>query len=601
MLSSDELDRLLKLIPNPVSWNWKEKKGFFKKKKFVILEDEIKKTLSKLEKSNDSLSLEQAHLIRVNLKSAHGIFLNKDFLEQANVIGRLLGLGIISSGKVWSPLDVPLEFYSERSDKTLQMPDAVEFALSQGSVLQSAREAVIKRMSIGKDDFNYYYNTRTVAIYYVNEKGEYCVAFDDDAFDNILLSRAEEGRQAEDKWFVKRDDYLVNKAIKNAEMNNRIFILPQGIDSVAYDPKINTIQIAECILGDKSKEYYEANKNKLTIYFVKVDGLKSYGVNSSTTLCRLVGLRSVNYVNNLNAGDRCYINGRARGVQKISSGNGVLVCYLWLFIFKKINHNKPVDEMEVKHYFDSIESKLKDKKVISSFYQILGFYNKFINSKQDLDDFVTKIIELMSEYSNRFLVALFKKITDMKVDSFGEIEKMLPLALAYWDLLGESEYTIKLIFENLDKLRPLDAKINKLSFEKTGSELIPLGGKLAGFLFRIIKKESYLTWVAAEKVLKEKKNGKIINHCEPIVRAYNRKNGFVSVVTKYSGQAVRSYLVESEAEYKEIEQQINWIKERLEENRIDHGHDHMGNFVVRKEDGMTIVSMIDFDMASSSD
>jgi len=350
------------------SWHWHGKGLVF---------DETKKALEMLDKKKDSRAAE----LRTVLKAQRDEFLQKGFKEASGAIGRLIGTE--KQIGVWSVPDVPVEFYSEMSDEALQLPEALSFALSQGSVLQSAREAVIYRMNAGKDDFNYYYSTRTAAIYF-RQGDALFVAFDDDAFENILLLKAEEGKQAGGDWLVDVNNPLISRAIYRAKNNNRI------IQVTNENTRSDSIKVSECIIGDKTKEYADFVKKHLSreLKSYVLDNSDCSKVSSSKVLCRLVGLRGV--YGNLNAYVRCDDEGRARGVQKISSGNQGWLPYVGLMIFKKLQLN----EAGVSPYFNAAEAQLEDKKAISLFYAGLGACKDYINRKEELDEIVKLLIPL---------------------------------------------------------------------------------------------------------------------------------------------------------------------------------------------------------------
>ncbi len=398
MLNPAELDSLLKEISNPASWHWKMEKGFFSKKSEYIEAKHVQDILTELEHSNDSFSLQQADVIRTRLKDIQDVFKEQGHSEQAEAIALIIGNISPKRGGFHMP-DVPVEFFSEMSDEDLDLPEALSFALSQGSVFQSAREAVIYRMNAGKDDFNYYYNTRTVAIYFKSSDGLF-VAFDDDAFENILLSRAEEGRQAGDSWLVDVNDPLISRAIFRARNSNRV------IQVTDENTRSDSIKVSECIIGDKTKEYADFVKKYLSpeLKYYVLNNHKCSKVSSNKALIRLVGLC---FGNDLGAYDLCGGKGHSRGVQKISSGNQGRVPYFGLMIFKKLRLN----EAGVSPYFDATEAQLKDKKAVSLFYAGLGACKDFINSKDELDSFVNELIIIVKNKINHlkeFFLSLSK-------------------------------------------------------------------------------------------------------------------------------------------------------------------------------------------------
>ncbi|MFH1212304.1 MAG: hypothetical protein V1659_05270 [Candidatus Woesearchaeota archaeon] len=299
-----------------------------------------------------------------------------------------------------------------------------------------------------------------------------------------------------------------------------------------------------------------------------------------------------------------------------------IFCFGFPFIFGGTDHNgikhegiKPFRDDPEKHWtriLKDLTEIIKETKEHSFGIFCFGFPFIFGGTDQhgtkhegikpfrdDPEKHWTRIKKII-EKNNPFLIkAFFTGLTLIKITEKEEFERLLDIAKSYFEILGESEYTKKLISENLDKLRDTEAKINRLKFEKTGSELIPLGGKLTGYLFRIVTKKAYEAWKKAEKILTEEKDGKTINHCEEIVKAYPRKNNMIAVVTKYAGQAQRSYAPKDEEERIEIQRQCEWIINKLIENNIEHGHPHTGNFTIQKTKEGVIVKIIDFDEAVS--
>jgi hypothetical protein len=391
--------------------------------------------------------------------------------------------------------DVPFEFYTEKSDENLEMPDAVSFALSQGSVLQSAREAVIKRMSIGKDDFNYYYNTRTVAIYFKQGDGLF-VAFDDDPFDNILVSYrkdengkdknlfVEEGRKAGNEWLIEPEDSqawnIIQNAIKRAKNNNRI------IQVTNENTKTDSIKVAECIIGDKTEKYTKFIKDHrskdLKAYVLDNSDCSKVNSSSNKALVRLVGLRGVSYFVNLGADVSCSSIWRARGVKKIfSSGNGGWVCYVGLMIFKKLRLN----EAGVSSYFKPIESQLKDDKAISLFYAGLGACKNHINNPQELAEMIKVLIPIV----NKAVVELKETkdlFTGLKLHKkliYG-ISDINSFILLYFRILKRTPKQAKNIYEDIELL--IDHGLVKNS-----SQLADVDAYLSEFQFLTLERYSH--------------------------------------------------------------------------------------------------------------
>jgi len=140
-------------------------------------------------------------------------------------------------------------------------------------------------MHKGKDDFNYYYSTRTVAIYFREGDGLF-VAFDDDAFDNILLARAEEGRKAGSDWLVSVSEPLVRDAIVRAKASGRV------VQVTNENSRSDSVKVAEAVVGDKAEAYAGFVKKHLNRDFKSyvLDVSDCRAVTSARALIRLVGL-----------------------------------------------------------------------------------------------------------------------------------------------------------------------------------------------------------------------------------------------------------------------------------------------------------------------
>lgn len=156
----------------------------------------------------------------------------------------------------------------------------------------------------------------------------------------------------------------------------------------------------------------------------------------------------------------------------------------------------------------------------------------------------------------------------------------------------------KIVAENLSGLAPKNANINRLKFKKTHSELIPLGGKLHGIILRKINPESYQQW------LKAYQDPELQPHVEPILykkgtpRTIHGKNQ-VTVPTKYVGEIIYDFIQKHPELETEIRKQQQWIKQKLEEKGIEHGHAHDNNFTVELKNKKPHIYIIDFDTATS--
>lgn len=198
-----------------------------------------------------------------------------------------------------------------------------------------------------------------------------------------------------------------------------------------------------------------------------------------------------------------------------------------------------------------------------------------------------KDIKLRTEFLYAFDATLREKPLEAS-----KFPSNMDILRSYWEALGKSMYALKIIHSNPYGLKPLDVKtIPRLPFVKDGSVLVPLGGKLTGYLFRIITKESFDAW---------KKAYDAGMPCEEIVRHYHRKDDTVSVVSKFHGEQVGIFKEEHPELSKAIDFQIENIKKQLSNIGVTHGsyrHMHDGNFVVQMIDGKPFVRIIDFDQA----
>lgn len=170
------------------------------------------------------------------------------------------------------------------------------------------------------------------------------------------------------------------------------------------------------------------------------------------------------------------------------------------------------------------------------------------------------------------------------------------LARRYLKRHGRTAYTKKLISDNFWTFKLDRSRIERLKFEKTGSQLIPLGGRFKGkHLVRIVPQASYDAWKKAQE------SGIPV---EDIVKAFPLKNGTVRVFCKYEGEVFSAYKEEHPELSDDLENQREDIVNRLNDLGIVHGHLHIGNFTVKEEKGLfsikkITVKAIDFDEAKS--
>lgn len=205
---------------------------------------------------------------------------------------------------------------------------------------------------------------------------------------------------------------------------------------------------------------------------------------------------------------------------------------------------------------------------------------------------VEEVMDGLNGEDATFAYAVQYAIRQIRIKSAEKLKESVGIARQYWERLGKSEYAEYVIKWNLDRLRPLDAKINRLEFAKSGSRLIPLGGKLTGLMIRIINKSALKAWKAA------------ISYCVPceeIVRSSPWSKYKALVVCRYAGDNFSKFAFFNKAEHPELvqeaERQRDSIIELLDGYGIRHGHAHDSNFMVEMKDGKPHVRIIDFDRA----
>ncbi len=193
----------------------------------------------------------------------------------------------------------------------------------------------------------------------------------------------------------------------------------------------------------------------------------------------------------------------------------------------------------------------------------------------------------------KFLLNLFGNIGKKDYTSLvpRQISNQIKISKQLLKEYNQSLYGIKLISENFGKLKPSNTSVSRLNFEKTGSELIPLGGKLNKFIIRKINADSFTAWKKAQ-------DNEI--SIEPILRFKKTPDGNYRVITRYCGKKFLEFLNEHPESYAEIYKQKKEILDNLRFYNIEHGHTHENNFVVEMEHNKPIVRLIDFDQASIS-
>ncbi len=191
--------------------------------------------------------------------------------------------------------------------------------------------------------------------------------------------------------------------------------------------------------------------------------------------------------------------------------------------------------------------------------------------------------QLPEDYRMDFVIRALPRVNDREA-----LHEQLPAVKAILDGLENSQFAYSIIAQNFGKLQHPDVSVSKLSFKKTGSVLVPLGGELTGTLVRKVDMTAYEAW---------KKASDAGIPVEPIMRAKTTAEGNVRVYTKFVGEVLGTFVALNPNMRTEIERQREDILTRLNQAGISHGHAHELNFVVRIEEGKPVVRIIDFDRA----
>ena len=361
---------------SPESWHWKTKKGWFRKgdgefENLKRVRNVRKKLLSDaVEQLDDALFF----LAGEWQSSSHEVL-----REAASAIQLLLH----DEKNGFSLPVLSVDEYTGRSGECLVFPKAVFFALHNGGVLQSAREAVLYRMLVGKGDLQYYYLTRTACIYF-KEHGAYFVAFDDDPEQNILLSRAQEGFDSHSRnnsWVVSVQDPLIKNAIFRAKRDGRVVAVNDVLE------RKDALVVSCCILGDVAKEYDVWLKKQgyvgVRAWMLSNDGCRHVGEGQAEI--RLLGVGYFNDDGSLSANRQCNVCSWARGVQKFfSTGNkGRLLPYMALVCSKQVGLYH--DERDIPNMLTLFhEAENLHVKAKNAFYTGLGVTRELLKTPLDL-------------------------------------------------------------------------------------------------------------------------------------------------------------------------------------------------------------------------
>ena len=131
------------------------------------------------------------------------------------------------------------------------------------------------------------------------------------------------------------------------------------------------------------------------------------------------------------------------------------------------------------------------------------------------------------------------------------LKKQTSFAEQLFKEVGFTEYTRKIIDENFWNFQNDNRVFNRLKFEKTGSSLVPLGGRFkTKYLVRIIRQESFEAWKKAQEA-----NIPV----EEIVRHYPAKDGMVRVYCKYAGEQLGRFVSEHPEFSEEVKRQRDEI------------------------------------------
>lgn len=149
-ISQADLSTLWEEIRSPSSWHWKAdvQTGWFAHHPESAEGVHVKTVLDGLRATGQEV--EAVRLVTA-LESLRAVFASDGHKEAADAISLVLEQSrIVSTEKGFSVPDLPADCYTEKSEENLTFPNGLSFALSQGGLLQSARECVVHRMRTGK-------------------------------------------------------------------------------------------------------------------------------------------------------------------------------------------------------------------------------------------------------------------------------------------------------------------------------------------------------------------------------------------------------------------------------------------------------------------
>lgn len=151
----------------------------------------------------------------------------------------------------------------------------------------------------------------------------------------------------------------------------------------------------------------------------------------------------------------------------------------------------------------------------------------------------------------------------------------------------------KVAVNNFGKLGAIGVGTRRYNFPKAGGGIIPLGGKLHGYIIRTLPREAYEAWLKAHQAGLQVEE---ILHVRGKPRAYTAANGRMRVYTRFAGEYLTKFIAKNRHHVKEVQRQIEQIKTGLIGLGIEHGH-FDNNLVVELVQSKPVVRLIDFDQA----
>jgi len=230
-----------------------------------------------------------------------------------------------------NPAFADVEF-TESSKNYRILPKAVQFAMGQKAVLQSAREAAAFRIEADKaDGADLCQATRTGSIYFIKDGKKY-IAVDDhpDPNQNIVISRVQEGYNANrvspfSELFVPLNDEQLNELLNRAEKADRIHQFPSkclelALEDVNGSSEFGKNSIARSLLGDMVEPYatfLRGRKCKTGYVFLLDPNYVEAQTKGQTAIVRPAGLGGGSYIDigSFGTGNQFGNGGGVRGVR----------------------------------------------------------------------------------------------------------------------------------------------------------------------------------------------------------------------------------------------------------------------------------------------